>query len=103
MLQRVNQREWLFDGITKKADAGLKSYIAVEAAPVTTKTSTRKPKPGAIIVPPARLLVEVCRDRGGPRRRCKFETGVGTLVERPSLADLVICGAFGDLDGDFAV
>lgn len=47
-----NQREWLFDGITKKADAGLKSYLGVEAAPVTTEDLNEKAKSGAIIVPP---------------------------------------------------
>ena len=30
-----SQREWLFDGITKKAEPGLKSYLGVESKPVT--------------------------------------------------------------------
>ncbi len=46
------QRDWLFDGITKKADAGLKSYVGQEAATVTADDLNEKAKAGAIIVPP---------------------------------------------------
>lgn len=46
------QREWLFDGITKKADPALKSYIGVEATTVTADDLNEKARAGAIIVPP---------------------------------------------------
>ena len=46
------QRDWLFDGITKKAEPTLKSYIGLDAVPVTTEELNEKAKAGAIIVPP---------------------------------------------------
>lgn len=46
------QRDWLFDGITKKVEASLKTYVGIEAATVTADDLNEKAKAGAIIVPP---------------------------------------------------
>lgn len=46
------QRDWLFDGITKKVEPNLKTYVSTEAAPVTADELNEKAKAGAIIVPP---------------------------------------------------
>lgn len=46
------QRDWLFDGITKKVEPSLKTYVSTEAAPVTADELNEKAKAGAIIVPP---------------------------------------------------
>jgi len=46
------QRDWLFDGITKKVEPTLKSYIGLDATPVTAEDLNEKAKAGAIIVPP---------------------------------------------------
>ena len=46
------QRDWLFDGISKKVEPNLKTYVSTEAAPVTADELNEKAKAGAIIVPP---------------------------------------------------
>lgn len=56
------QRDWLFDGITKKAEASLKSYVGPEAAVITTDELNEKAKAGAIIVPPQAKASMLARD-----------------------------------------
>lgn len=50
--REASQREWLFDGITKKADPSLKSYIGSDAKPVSADELNEQAKAGAVIVPP---------------------------------------------------
>lgn len=47
-----SQREWLFDGITKKPDASLKAYVSAEPKPVTAEDLNAQAKAGAVVVPP---------------------------------------------------
>ncbi|MDP3494712.1 MAG: hypothetical protein Q8R82_16495 [Hyphomonadaceae bacterium] len=56
------QREWLFDGITKKAEPALKSYVGPEATPITADELNEKAKTGAIIVPPQAKASMLTRD-----------------------------------------
>jgi hypothetical protein len=46
------RREWLFDGLTKTAQPGLKSYLGFDARPVTAEELNEQTKSGAVIVPP---------------------------------------------------
>lgn len=57
-----SQREWLFDGISKKADPSLKSYIGSDAKPVTTDDLNEQAKAGAVIVPPQAKASMLTRD-----------------------------------------
>lgn len=57
-----SQRDWLFDGITKKPDPGLKSYITGEAKPVTPEDLNEQAKAGAVIVPPQAKASMLTRD-----------------------------------------
>lgn len=57
-----SQREWLFDGITKKAEPNLKSYLGVEPKPVTADDLNEQAKAGAIIVPPQAKASMLTRD-----------------------------------------
>lgn len=57
-----SQREWLFDGITKKADPALKAYIGSDAKPVTTDDLNEQAKAGAVIVPPQAKASMLTRD-----------------------------------------
>ena len=56
------QRDWLFDGITKKAEASLKSYVGPDAVITTTDELNEKAKAGAIIVPPQAKASMLTRD-----------------------------------------
>ncbi|HOZ26093.1 MAG TPA: hypothetical protein PLH23_14995 [Hyphomonadaceae bacterium] len=56
------QRDWLFDGITKKVEPTLKSYVSLDATPVTTEELNEKAKAGAIIVPPQAKASMLTRD-----------------------------------------
>ena len=56
------QRDWLFDGITKKVEPALKSYVSLDATPVTTEELNEKAKAGAIIVPPQAKASMLTRD-----------------------------------------
>lgn len=48
----ASQRDWLFDGITKKADPSLKSYTATQGETVSADDLNEKARSGAIVVPP---------------------------------------------------
>lgn len=50
--QEASQRDWLFDGISKKADAALKSYLGIDPKIVTADDLNEHARSGAIIVPP---------------------------------------------------
>lgn len=56
------QRDWLFDGITKKPEPGLKTYLAVDAAPVTADDLNERARSGAVIVPPQAKASMLTRD-----------------------------------------
>lgn len=57
-----SQRDWLFDGITKKPDPALKSYTAGEATPVTAEDLNEQAKAGAVVVPPQAKASMLTRD-----------------------------------------
>lgn len=57
-----SQRDWLFDGITKKPDPALKSYTAGEAGPVTAEYLNEQAKAGAVVVPPQAKASMLTRD-----------------------------------------
>jgi len=47
-----SQREWLFDGITRKADPSLKDYMGSEGLVVSADELNDKARAGAVVVPP---------------------------------------------------
>ena len=47
-----SQKDWLFDGITKKYDSTLKTYAGIETATVTADELNEQAKAGAVGVPP---------------------------------------------------
>lgn len=47
-----SQRDWLYDGITKKGDLGLKPYLLVESQVVTAEDLNARALSGAVVVPP---------------------------------------------------
>ncbi len=47
-----SQKDWLFDGITKKYDSTLKTYAGIETATVTAEELNEQAKAGAVVVPP---------------------------------------------------
>lgn len=57
-----SQRDWLFDGITKKPDSALKSYAAGEARTVTAEDLNEQAKAGAVVVPPQAKASMLTRD-----------------------------------------
>lgn len=57
-----SQRDWLFDGITKKPDPALKSYAAGEARTVTAEDLNEQAKAGAVVVPPQAKASMLTRD-----------------------------------------
>ena len=56
------QRDWLFDGITKKAEPSLKSYLSVESKPVTPEDLNEQARAGDVIVPPQAKASMLTRD-----------------------------------------
>ncbi|MEY2756676.1 MAG: hypothetical protein RIR33_454 [Pseudomonadota bacterium] len=47
-----SRKDWLYDGITKKGDPGLRSYLTFAAEPVTAEALNARSGAGNIIVPP---------------------------------------------------
>jgi hypothetical protein len=47
-----SRKDWLYDGISKKGDLGLKPYLAFSAEPVTTEDLNARARAGDIVVPP---------------------------------------------------
>ena len=47
-----SQKEWLYDGITKKGDLGLKPYLAFAYQQVTAEDLNTRARAGDIVVPP---------------------------------------------------
>lgn len=60
--REASQKEWLFDGLTKKYDPILKSYPQVEAAPVTTEQLNDQSRAGTVVVPPVAKASMLTRD-----------------------------------------
>lgn len=56
------QRDWLFDGISKKADASLKSYVGADSKQITTEDLNEHARSGAIVVPPQAKASMLTRD-----------------------------------------
>lgn len=50
--QEAYQREWLFDGMTRKTDAGLMRYLECETQSVAAEDLNERARAGAVIVPP---------------------------------------------------
>jgi hypothetical protein len=57
-----SQRDWLFDGITKKADPALKNYLGIEAKVVSAEDLNDQAKGGAVVVPPQAKASMLTRD-----------------------------------------
>jgi len=55
-------RDWLFDGITKKADQALRNYLGVEAKVVSADDLNEQARSGAIVVPPQAKASMLTRD-----------------------------------------
>lgn len=60
--REASQREWLFDGLTKKGDPGLKEYLATEATPVTPDDLNDRTRAGAVVLPPQAKASMLTRD-----------------------------------------
>lgn len=48
----ASQRDWLFDGITRKADPALKAYVGNDGQVVSADELNDKARAGAVVVPP---------------------------------------------------
>jgi hypothetical protein len=48
----IGRKDWLYDGITKKGDPGLRSYLSLAAEAVTAEELNARSRAGDIIVPP---------------------------------------------------
>ncbi len=46
------RREWFYDGLSKSAQPGLKSYLAFDSKPVTPEELNEQAKGGSVVVPP---------------------------------------------------
>ncbi len=57
-----SQKEWLYDGLTKKYDPVLKTYPQVEAAPVTAEQLNDRSRAGTVVVPPVAKASMLTRD-----------------------------------------
>lgn len=57
-----SQKDWIFDGMTKKYDAALKAYAAIETTIVTTEDLNAQAKAGAVVVPPQAKASMLTRD-----------------------------------------
>lgn len=60
--REASQREWLFDGLTKKGDPGLREYLAAEATAVTPDDLNDRTRAGAVVLPPQAKASMLTRD-----------------------------------------
>lgn len=60
--REASQKEWLFDGLTRKYDPVLKSYKPIEAAPVTPEQLNDQSRAGTVVVPPIAKASMLTRD-----------------------------------------
>lgn len=56
------QRDWMFDGITKKPEAHLKTYLGIDAKVVSADDLNEQARAGAIVVPPQAKASMLTRD-----------------------------------------
>lgn len=57
-----SQRDWMFDGITKKPEAHLKTYLGIDAKVVSADDLNEQARAGAIVVPPQAKASMLTRD-----------------------------------------
>lgn len=60
--REASQRDWLFDGLTKKGEPGLKAYLAIEPKPVTPDELNDLTRAGAAVLPPQAKPSMLTRD-----------------------------------------
>lgn len=58
----ASQRDWLFDGLTKKADPDIKEFLAAEPKPVTLDELNDLTRTGAVVLPPQAKASMLTRD-----------------------------------------
>ncbi|OYW42555.1 MAG: hypothetical protein B7Z38_04540 [Rhodobacterales bacterium 12-64-8] len=58
----ASQKDWLFDGLTKQGDPGLKAYLAIEPKPVTLDELNDMTRAGAVVLPPQAKPSMLTRD-----------------------------------------
>ena len=57
-----SQKDWLYDGITKKGDLGLKPYLAITPQQVTAEDLNARATAGDIVVPPQAMASMLARE-----------------------------------------
>ncbi len=60
--REASERDWLFDGLTKKGDPTLKGYLAIEPKPVTLDELNDLTRSGAVVLPPQAKPSMLTRD-----------------------------------------
>ena len=60
--REASQRDWLFDGLTKKGEPGLKAYLATEPKSVTPDELNDMARAGAVVLPPQAKPSMLTRD-----------------------------------------
>lgn len=60
--REASQRDWLFDGLTKKGEPSLKAYLANEPKPVTLDELNDLTRAGAVVLPPQARPSMLTRD-----------------------------------------
>ena len=60
--REASRRDWLFDGLTKKAEPGLKDYLASEPRPVSPDELNDLTRAGAAVLPPQAKPSMLTRD-----------------------------------------
>lgn len=60
--REASQRDWLFDGLTRKGDPALKAYLANEPRAVTLDNLNEQSRAGAVVLPPQAKPSMLTRD-----------------------------------------
>ncbi len=60
--RETSQRDWLFDGLTRKGDPALKAYLVNEPKPVTLDDLNDQTRAGAVVLPPLARASMLTRD-----------------------------------------